>query len=459
MTHPSSTTILVVEDDASLRALLQEELERLGHRVVTADGETQARAALEQFAPVVVVSDLRLPDGDGMQLLEHVRQRPNGRETGFIVITGFGSIEQAVEALKKAADDFLTKPLDLDHLAVSVERALEHIRLRRRLRGFEALHGRESFHGMLGQSPVMQQLYRSIERIAATDGPVLIQGESGTGKELVAGALHAESPRADRPFVAVNCAGVPADLLESEFFGHVRGAFTGAETARSGLLQAADTGTLFLDEIGDMPLALQAKLLRVLEDGSLRPVGADTERQVSVRLVAATNRDLEQCVADGTFREDLFYRIDTFTISVPPLRHRGEDIPRLAVGFLATAAARQNRQPPTLSPEASMALAAHDWPGNVRELANAMERALTFASGDGIEVADLPRRISQGAGAEALSGPHDEPALATLADVEARHIRRVLDAVGGNRRQAAEILGIGRRTLYRKLDPDDDKPM
>jgi DNA-binding NtrC family response regulator len=456
MNHSSSATVLVVEDDANLRGLLQEELERLGHRVVAADGETRARSMLDADAPMLVVCDLRLPDGDGMQLLEHVRGRANGRETGFIVITGFGAVEQAVEALKKAADDFLTKPLDLDHLAVSVERTLEHIRLRRRLRGFEALHGRDSFHGMLGQSPVMQQLYRSIEHIAATDGPVLIQGESGTGKELVAAAVHAESQRANQPFVAVNCAGVPAELLESEFFGHVRGAFTGAENARRGLLQAADTGTLFLDEIGEMPLALQAKLLRVLEDGSVRPVGADTQRQVSVRLIAATNRDLEQCVADGTFREDLFYRIDTFAIPVPPLRQRGNDIARLAVGFLEAAAARQRREPPALSPEASMALAAHDWPGNVRELANAMERALTFASGDGIEVADLPRRIGQGSGADGLSGAHDEPALATLADVEARHIRRVLDAVGGNRRRAAEILGIGRRTLYRKIDADAD---
>ncbi|RZU98764.1 sigma-54-dependent transcriptional regulator [Spiribacter vilamensis] len=452
MSDPTIATILVVEDDRSLRALLRDELEGLGHTVVTAAGEAEARAALHEHRPALVVSDLRLPDGDGIQLLEHVRHAGGGREIGFIVITGFGTIEQAVDALKKDADDFLTKPLDLDHLGLSVGRVLENIRLRRRLSGYEALHGREGFHGMVGQSAPMQQLYRSIERIAVTESPVLIHGESGTGKELVAAAVHAESNRAGKPFIAVNCAGVPADLLESEFFGHVRGAFTGADSTRRGLLQAADTGTLFLDEIGEMPLPLQAKLLRVLEDGSLRPVGADTEFKVDVRIVAATNRDLEQRVADGAFREDLFYRIDTFTVTVPPLRQRGEDIDRLAVGFLAAAARRQGREPPALSPEAHAELAAHDWPGNVRELANAMERALAFAGDQQIDATDLPARVGRTPGAATPTRGEDDRSLATLADVEASHIRHVLDAVGGNRRRAADILGIGRRTLYRKLD-------
>ena len=281
---------------------------------------------------------------------------------------------------------------------------------------------------------------------------MLIHGESGTGKELVAAAIHQESDRAARPFVAVNCAGVPAELLESEFFGHVRGAFTGADSARQGLLQAADTGTLFLDEIGEMPLALQAKLLRVLEDGALRPVGADQELKVAVRIVAATNRDLEARVAEGHFREDLFYRIETFSIQVPPLTQRGEDIARLATGFLDAAPRRQNRETPTLSPEAHAALTGHDWPGNVRELANAMERALTFANGERIEAGDLPARIGRTGVRPTVERTGEDPALATLAEVEASHIRQVLDAVNGNRSRAAEILGIGRRTLYRKLD-------
>ncbi|WP_041381752.1 sigma-54-dependent transcriptional regulator [Spiribacter curvatus] len=455
MSDPSTAITLVVEDDRSLRGLLRDELERLGHRIVTAQGETEARAALDEHQPALVVSDLRLPDGDGIQLLEHVRGATGGREIGFIVITGFGTIEQAVDALEKDADDFLTKPLDLDHLGLSVGRVLENIQLRRRLSGYEALHGRESFHGMVGQSAPMQQLYRSIERIATTDSPVLIHGESGTGKELVAAAVHAESARAGKPFIAVNCAGVPAELLESEFFGHVRGAFTGADSARRGLLQAADTGTLFLDEIGEMPMPLQAKLLRVLEDGSLRPVGADTEFQVDVRIVAATNRDLTQRVADGDFREDLFYRIDTFTVTVPPLRQRGTDIDRLAVGFLTAAARRQGREPPALTPEARAELAAHDWPGNVRELANAMERALAFANGQQIEAVDLPGRIGRAPDAPTLTRGHEERSFATLAEVEASHIRQVLDAVGGNRSRAADILGIGRRTLYRKLDDSE----
>ncbi|TQE99659.1 MAG: sigma-54-dependent Fis family transcriptional regulator [Spiribacter salinus] len=451
MSHESVGTIVVVEDDKGLRQLLQEELERLGHQVIPAAGEAEGRAAIASATPALVVSDLRLPDGDGIQLLEHVRGTPGGREIGFIVITGFGSIEQAVDALKKDADDFLTKPLDLEHLALSVHRVLDHIRLRRRLSRYEALHGRDTFHGMIGRSAPMQTLYRTIERVAVTDSPVLIHGESGTGKELVAAAIHAESTRANQPFIAVNCAGIPAELLESEFFGHIRGAFTGADAARRGLIQAADTGTLFLDEIAEMPLALQAKLLRVLEDGSLRPVGADTESRVDVRIVAATHRDLEQAVAEGQFREDLFYRIDTFTLTIPPLRQRGEDIERLAVGFLTAAAQRQGQATPPLTPAALASITAYDWPGNVRELANAMERALTFAGGERIEAADLPARIGKATTSPAVVREDGESGFASLAEVEATHIRRVLDAVDGNRSQAAEILGIGRRTLYRKL--------
>jgi len=454
MTEVHGGTIVIVEDDKGLRQLLQEELERLGHQVIPAAGEMEGRAAIASATPALVVSDLRLPDGDGIQLLEHVRNTPGGREIGFVVITGFGSIEQAVDALKKDADDFLTKPLDLEHLALSVHRVLDHIRLRRRLSRYEALHGRDSFHGMMGRSAPMQTLYRTINRVAVTDSPVLIHGESGTGKELVAAAIHAESARSSRPLIAVNCAGVPAELLESEFFGHVRGAFTGADAARRGLIQAADTGTLFLDEIGEMPLALQAKLLRVLEDGSLRPVGADTESHVDVRIIAATNRDLEQLVAEGRFRADLFYRIDTFTLTIPPLRERGEDIERLAIAFLTAAAQRQNQETPSITPAALDRITAYDWPGNVRELANAMERAFTFAGEERIEAADLPARISRGTATPGAPSPHadDSPAgFASLGEVEAAHIRRVLDAVNGNRSQAAEILGIGRRTLYRKL--------
>jgi len=359
-----------------------------------------------------------------------------------------------VSALKKDADDFLTKPLDFDHLRLSVGRVLENIRLRRELHGYEALHGREGFRGMVGNSPPMQRLYEAIERVAVTEAPVLIRGESGTGKELVARAIHDESRRHQGPFIAVNCASVPADLLETEFFGHRRGAFTGAAHDRVGLVAAADGGTLFLDEIGEMPLPLQAKLLRVLEDGSLRPVGADEETRVDVRIVAATHRDLERAVADGDFREDLYYRLDTFTIPVPPLRDRAEDIGTLAAGFLAAGAKRQGREAPDIASDAMEALQLHDWPGNVRELANAMERALAFCDGTAIRHRDLPGRVGETRLSADPQDPAGDRSLAPLADVEAAHIRRVLQAVGGNRRRAAEILGIGRRTLYRKLQED-----
>ncbi len=454
MSQTPSPRILVVEDDASMRNLVAEELQEAGYQVMTAASVSDARDRLMESTPDLVVSDLRLPDGSGIDLLEHVRRQPAGRTLGFVLITGFGTIEQAVSALKKDADDFLTKPLDFDHLRLSVGRVLENIRLRRELHGYEALHGREGFRGMVGNSPPMQRLYEAIERVAVTEAPVLIRGESGTGKELVARAIHEESGRHRGPFIAVNCASVPADLLETEFFGHRRGAFTGAAHDRVGLVAAADGGTLFLDEIGEMPMALQAKLLRVLEDGSLRPVGADEETRGDVRIVAATHRDLERAVTDGDFREDLYYRLDTFTIPVPPLRDRAEDIGTLAAGFLAAGAKRQGQEPPDITIDAMEALQLHDWPGNVRELANAMERALAFCDGTAIRQRDLPGRVGETRLGAEPQDPAGERTLTPLADVEAAHIRRVLQAVGGNRRRAAEILGIGRRTLYRKLQED-----
>ena len=447
--------ILIVEDDDGMCSLIREELEGVGHRVVTASGEREARQRLEQNAIEAIVCDLRLPDGDGIHFLEHVRSLPDGHAIGFIVITGFGSIEQAVEALKKRADDFITKPLDLDHLCLSVSRVLEHLQLRRRLSGYETLYGRDSFHGMVGRSGPMQRLYRGIEQMARSDAPVLIRGESGTGKELVAHAVHACSHRHQGPFIAVNCAGVPAELMENEFFGHLRGAFTGAATERVGLVAAASGGTLFLDEIGEMPLSLQAKLLRVLEDGALRPVGADQEIRADVRIVAATNRDLEAQVESGEFREDLFYRIDALVLQVPALRDRGDDIEQLTMRLLASAAERLGQSTPMLTEAAIDAIRQYRWPGNVRELANAMERALMLADGPRVDTSDLPARLTRERDSAPVGGGDREAStkdtLAPLAEVESAHIKRVLEAVGGNRRRAADILGIGRRTLYRKL--------
>ncbi len=459
--------ILVVEDDEGLRELLRSELEDAGYRLATAADTTQAQALIARDQPDLVVSDLRLPGDSGRDLLDHCRGLD--APPAFIMITAFGTVEQAVEALKAGADDFLTKPLRLDHLRLAVARVLEARELRSRLSQFRSLLADGDFHGMVGRSAPMRRLFDAIRQVAPLNGPVIISGESGTGKELVARALHAESPRQGRPFVPVNCAAMPPDLMESELFGHAKGAFTGATQQRAGLFVEADGGTLLLDEIGEMQADTQAKLLRVLEDGCIRPLGADREISVDVRLIAATNRDLEAEVAAGRFREDLFFRLETFPLSVPPLRERGEDLDLLAARFIARFAALADRHAPALAEQALALLRAYPFPGNVRELANALERATAFCDGREIRPAHLPERIRSrrinvapgGTGADAppMTGhghgrfpflDSDEPV--PLDTLERRYIRWVLDRADGNKRRAAEMLGIGRRTLYRKLD-------
>jgi two-component system, NtrC family, response regulator AtoC len=455
MAKPDSlpASVLVVEDDAGLRELLRNELEDAGYRLSVAADAGQARAQIEREAPDLVVSDLRLPGDSGRDLLDHCR----GLETspGFIMVTAFGTVEQAVEALKHGADDFLTKPLRLDHLRLAVNRVLESRRLRSEVRQYRKL-AEGAFHGMVGRSAPMRSLFDAIRQIAPLGGPVIISGESGTGKELVARALHAESARRDGPFVPINCAAMPQELMESELFGHARGAFTGATQQRPGLFVEADGGVLLLDEIGEMPRETQAKLLRVLEDGCIRPLGADQEISVDVRLVAATNRDLEAEVAAGRFREDLFYRLETFPLMVPPLRARGEDLDLLAARFIARFAALGGRPAPALSEQALACLKAYDFPGNVRELMNALERAIAFCDGAEIRPSHLPERIRHQRPTSAGSAPAlpllDGGDLPTLGTLERRYIRLVLEHTGGNKRQAAELLGIGRRTLYRRLE-------
>jgi two-component system, NtrC family, response regulator AtoC len=455
MAKPDSlpASVLVVEDDTGLRELLRNELEDAGYRLSVAADAAQARAQIEREAPDLVVSDLRLPGDSGRVLLDHCRELENS--PGFIMVTAFGTVEQAVEALKHGADDFLTKPLRLDHLRLAVSRVLEARRLRSEVRQYRKL-AEGAFHGMVGRSAPMRSLFDAIRQIAPLGGPVIISGESGTGKELVARALHAESPRHDGPFVPINCAAMPQELMESELFGHARGAFTGATQQRPGLFVEADGGVLLLDEIGELPRETQAKLLRVLEDGCIRPLGADQEISVDVRLVAATNRDLEAEVAAGRFRKDLFYRLETFPLEVPPLRARGEDLDLLAARFIARFAALGGRPAPALSEQALACLKAYDFPGNVRELMNALERAIAFCDGAEIRPSHLPERIrhrraSSGENAQGLP-LLDGGELPTLGTLERRYIRLVLEHTGGNKRQAAELLGIGRRTLYRRLD-------
>jgi DNA-binding NtrC family response regulator len=457
-----SERILVVEDDSELRALLAEELTEQGYEVLSAADAESAHAQEEATQLDLVISDLRLPGSDGMALLEHLAKR--ARRPAFLMITAFGTIDQAMQAVRAGADDFLTKPLDIDRLLVVVARVLEVRRLRHQVRVLEELVGDGDFHGMKGASRVMRDLFDQVRMVARADGPVLLLGESGTGKEEVARALHAESRVADGPFQAVNCAGIPPDLFEAEFFGHEAGAFTGAQRARKGLFAEANGGTLLLDEIGELPLAMQAKLLRVMENGAIRPVGSNHERQVSVRVIAATHRDLESMIASGDFREDLYYRLESLSLALPPLRRRGEDIDLLAAHFMRRCAAAQGKSIEGFSEEAVRCLHRYDWPGNIRELHNVVQRAVTFCEGETIAYHHLPERLhaaeggeqaDQGA-AELLDQLSAGPMLPTLDEMQQRYMRYVLEQAGGNKRRAAALLGIGRRTLYRWLGESDN---
>ncbi|PHQ90178.1 MAG: sigma-54-dependent Fis family transcriptional regulator [Idiomarina sp.] len=433
----------VIEDDPALQELLVEELEAEGYKVT-------AWGSIEAFKKSVtsldlVISDIRLPGLSGLSLLESLKNEDNS--PALLLITAFGTVDQAVDALKQGADDFLTKPLDVEHLLLSVKRILEHRSLQRELKRYR--QQQKGPGGLVGQSPSMRKLYDQIERIAPADGSVLITGESGTGKELVAKALHQLSDRAEQSFQAVNCAGIPADLMESEFFGHAAGAFTGAQKKRQGLLKQADGGTLLLDEIGEMPMALQAKLLRVLQEGTIRAVGSDEEETVNVRILAATHQDLEKQVEDGRFRQDLFYRLETFSLRVPPLRERGEDIERLANYFLQQLQKNSDKTVRSISPAALEQLYRYRFPGNVRELQNAIERAFTFSRDDKIAVEDLPQRILDSEHESEVDYGTEWP---TLDEYQNQYIRKVLSHAEGNKSKAAEILGVTRRTLYRWLE-------
>lgn len=450
--------ILVIEDDPDLRQLLLEELADAGHRCAGKGDLVSARQWLSEQAPKLVVSDLHLPDGNGLDLLEELRQLPV--RPSFIAITAFGTIDQAVDALKRGADDFLTKPLDLDHFTLSITRTLQRQLLEQELSYYRRLLDQGEFHGMIGRSPRMRQLFTQIQQVAQAGGPVLVTGESGVGKELVARAIHRESDRRDGPFIALNCGGIAANLLESELFGHAAGAFTGATKARRGLFAAADGGTLMLDEIGEMPMEMQSSLLRVLQDGRVRPVGSNTEQDLNVRIIAATNRELPDEVSEGRFREDLYYRLETFTIEVPPLRQRGDDLERLIAHMVHQFNQRRQQPVDGLSGEALNLLKRYPFPGNVRELSNIIERAVTFCSERLIGPEHLPERIHRAtptpepASGDRWQPPTGEGELVSLDAVERSYIHYVLDQVDGNKKRAADILNIGRRTLYRWLETD-----
>lgn len=454
-------SIVLVEDDRDLRELLQEELEAEGYQVIACGDAEQGKQLLATQAVDLLISDLRLPGADGLSLLPSLASSDS--PPAVLIITAFGSVQQAVKALQAGADDFLTKPLEMDHFLLTVSRLLDNRKLRHEVQHYRSLLAVEQFNGMIGQSPAMQHLFQQIRQIAAAEGPVLVQGESGTGKELVARALHDQSSRRDGPYMVVNCGGIPSELMESEFFGHAAGAFTGARSQRAGLFQQANGGSLLLDELGEMPLALQAKLLRVLQDGKVRPVGSDHEIQLDVRIIAATNSNLTEAVADGSFREDLFYRLETFGLQVPPLRARGEDILKLTEFFLTRFNARQKQSIKGFSDAALGLLQQYSFPGNIRELQNAVERAATFCDTPLIETRHLPQRIREQTDTPLLSAntavipqqpnqPADADALPTLETVQRQYIHQVLAATDGNKRRAADILGITRRTLYRWIE-------
>lgn len=448
--------LLLLEDDASLLELLQEELEE-HYCVVACQTLKQALQQLDQQEFDCIVSDIRLPDGSGLSLLPRIKQLSN--QPAVLIITAFGTVQQAVKALQEGADDFLTKPLDIEHFILTVQRLIDTRSMKSELNHYKQLFKQSNFYGLIGESPAMQKLFQHIRQIATADGPVLIQGESGTGKELVARALHDLSDRRDAPYLVVNCGGIPSELMESEFFGHSAGAFTGAKQQRAGLFQQAQGGTLVLDELGEMPLAMQAKLLRVLQDGKVRPVGSDKEIQLDVRVLAATNRNLSQAMAEGSFREDLFYRLETFQIQLPALKNRGRDSLILAEYFLARYNTRQGQTIKGFSDEVIEVFLYYAFPGNVRELQNAVERAAVFCIGSIIQLEHLPQRMrakdvfkqESDLSVDITPEPCNE-SLLSLAEVQKNYIHTVLEKTAGNKRKAAEILGITRRTLYRWLD-------
>ena len=439
--------ILVAEDDSPTRESLRRAMTKAGYRTLTAADGAGALAILKSESVDVLLTDLKMPGVDGMTLLDRVRA--DFPETAVIILTGFATVGLAVEAMKKGAYDFLTKPIDLDKLELLLCHALDARRLTQENRELRLrLRETSSLKQMLGRSAAMQRLREAIQQVAATDAAVLILGESGTGKELTSHAIHYGGRRAERPFVKVSCAALPEGLLESELLGHERGAFTGARDRRKGRFELADGGTLFLDEVGDLSPQTQAKLLRVLQEREFERVGGTETIRVDVRLITATNRDLEGLVAEGNFREDLYYRLNVVPIRMPPLRERVEDIPLLAAHFLGSRAERWGKPVPDVTPEALALLCRYRWPGNVRELQHVVESTLVFSKGGPIAAGDLPPAIR---GDERAPDPAEPHSGATLRDLERQAIARTLVATSGNRRKAAEILGVGLKTLYRKI--------
>ncbi len=446
-----TTRVLLVDDDVSLSETLEIGLRKRGYEVMTRASAADAESLVLSEDFDVVVTDLNMRHVNGIELCERIVA--NRADVPVIVLTAFGSLDTAVSAIRAGAYDFISKPVELEALAIAVDRAARHRQLGaevKRLR--REIDGAPHFEELTGESPPMRSVFELIDRVAASDVTVLVTGESGTGKEVVARALHRRGRRKNGPFVAINCAAMPEALLESELFGHARGAFTDAKTSQQGLFAQANHGTILLDEIGDMPLGLQPKLLRVLQERKVRPVGGNAEVAVDVRVIAATHRDLESAIEEGRFREDLFYRINVVNIRMPSLRARGGDILPLAQRFVTEFARRSHKEVTGIAPATAERLLTYVWPGNVRELQNCMERAVALARFEQIAVDDLPEKIRDYRRSHVIVASDDPSELVPMEEVERRYVTRVMEAVGNNKTAAARILGIDRKRLYRWIE-------
>jgi DNA-binding NtrC family response regulator len=442
--------IAVIDDDAEMLRVVARFLQRNECEVEVFTDPRRAISALAERRFGVVISDVQMPGMNGLEVLERVREIHPG--TIVIMITGFGSVQSAVDAMKKGAFDYISKPFVLEEFLVVVRKALRQYALERELAELRTLvRARHGYGDMIGKHASMRALFQVIDRVAPTRTPVLIEGESGTGKELVARAIHRSSTRADGPFIALNCGAMPEQLLESELFGHEKGAYTGAVSRSDGLIVSADHGTLFLDEVIDMPMSMQTKLLRVLEDWEVRAVGGSTSRRIDVRVLSASKVDLAAAAQEGRFREDLLYRLNVVTIALPPLRERREDIPLLIDHFLRTLPNEQKGRAMTVDADAMDLLSRYAWPGNIRELEHVVERAAILAQNNVIAPADLPRAVTDFSAGLAFDGGGGAFLPRTLAELERDYIMQVLKHADGRRSIAADILGINRRTLYRKL--------
>jgi DNA-binding NtrC family response regulator len=441
--------LLIVDDERAIRDACREVAQSLGFNTFTADSAEHAYHQLESQGIDAVLLDLRLPGAGGLEALNQIKSRRP--DAVVVVVTGYGTVQSAVQAMKNGAYDYVTKPFSLDELRVLLDRLVTHLKLKsenRMLR--ETIKSKQGFGSIIGRAPEMEKLYRIIAKAAHSTHPVLILGESGTGKELVARSIHFSGPFRDKPFIPVDCGSLVPTLIESELFGYVKGAFTGAMHAKEGLLAIAEGGTVFLDEVGELPVDLQAKLLRAIQEKEIRPVGSTKRTAINVRILAATNRDLEQAVSQGTFRRDLYFRLNVLSLRIPSLRERRQDIPILAAHFLERLS-RSCGQDRTLSDDALKAMLAYDWPGNVRELENCLERACAFTTGPMLHLGDLPAAVSNLQASGSLSSGNGTSKIMPMPELEKQTILNTIAQLNGDKLLAARLLGIGKTTLYRKL--------